>query len=336
MDELHTKGYLLLKDALKISEKEEAHSYIRGQLMDYASMKKFIENTMLEKINQSLDIDITYTKFRVSNNNNSVDAGGFHRDISMLQKDAPAVPIYTCLCYLDKTVMELVPETHTALTMSYMEAFSKFNNSIQLSLNPTDLLIFHSSLIHRGIFTENLGQRRLIQVFNCFLTKADFETYSPRLLDIEGDSKFSDFFIVLYKSYFTSFIPNLFGYLNSATGSGVTWSTNLPKCTDMDLEPYWYGSSEGLCPRVRIEPNTMQKTNQYYIAFENDTLPSSCGAEYKYLKFTRQFIIYFAVLFLMIGAIVAIIIAGIPLILTPTFKKTIKRLFASLNKNLLS
>jgi len=210
-----------------------------------------------------------------------------------------------------------------------MEAFSQLNNRIQLSLNPTDLLIFHSSLIHRGIFSENLGQRRLIQVFNCFLTKADFETYSPRLLDIEGNSKFSDFFIVLYKSSFTAFIPNLFSYLNAATGNGVMWSTNLPKCADMDLEQYWYGSSEGLCTRVRIEPNTMQKTNQYYIAVKNETLPSSCGADYKYLKFTRQFILYFIVLFLIIGVIVALIIVGMPYLITPTFKKTIKRFFRS-------
>jgi len=325
MDELNDKGFLLLKDALTNSDIQEAHKYIQGQQMDYTSMIRFIENIMLKKINRSLDIDITYTKFRVSNNNNSVDAGGFHRDIIPLRKNVTPLPLYTCLCYLDKTVMELIPGTHTTPVMSYTEAFSKFNSSIKVSLNPTDLLIFNSSLIHRGIFTENLGQRRLIQVFNCFLNKNDFMKYSPRLLDIEGDNKFSDVFLMLYKSSITSFVPNLFGYLNAATGSGVTWTKTLPICTDMNLDSYSYSSSEGLCSRIHVEPHTMQKTNQYYIAIENAKFPSSCSTEYKFLKYTRQFVLYFLVLLLFIVLVSSIIIIYTPYILSQVFSRTIKR-----------
>ena len=209
--------------------------------------------------------------------------------------------------------MELIPGTHNTLEMSYIDAFSTFNNSITIPLNPTDLLIFNSALIHRGIFTENLGQRRLIQVFNCFINKHDFMQYSPRLLDIEGDNRLSDVFVMLYKSPLTAFIPNLFGYLNTATGSGAP---SLPTCTDLNLDSYWYGSSEGLCSRVQVIPNTLQKTNLYYIAIENAKLPTSCAAEYKFLKFTRQFILYLVVLLFCIVAFVSLIITTVPYILT--------------------
>ena len=313
MKELNSKGFIVLKDVLKKSDIEKAHSYIQEQQMDYASMTTFIENTMLKKINHSLDVDITYTKYRVSNNNNSVDAGGFHRDIVPLHTNAPPVPVYTCLCYLDKTVMELIPGTHNTLEMSYIDAFSTFNSSITIPLNPTDLLIFNSALIHRGIFTENLGQRRLIQVFNCFINKHDFMQYSPRLLDIEGDNKLSEIFLMLYKSSLTSFLPNLFGYLNTATGGGTP---SLPTCTELNLDSYWYGSSEGLCSRVKVVPNTLQKTNLYYIAIENAKLPTSCAAEYKYLKYTRQFILYLVVLLCSIVACVTLLVIGAPYILT--------------------
>jgi len=325
MDELDNKGFLVLRGVLKKSDIEEAHKYIQGQQMDYASMTRFIENNMLKKINHSLDIDITYTKFRVSNNNNSVDAGGFHRDIITLHKNVPLLPVYTCLCYLDKTVMELIPGTHKTPAMSYMDALSRFGDSIRLPLNPTDLLIFNSSLIHRGIFTENLGQRRLIQVFNCFLNKSDFMKYSPKLLDIKGDKTFGDIFIMLYKSSITSFIPNLFGYLNTATGGGVGWTNNLPKCTDINLDSYMYSSSEGLCSRVNVKQGTLQKTNLYYIAIENATLPSYCNSDFKFLKYTRQFLLYFFILLLVVSVSVFLIIKSISYISIQEITRTMKR-----------
>ena len=47
-------------------------------------LAKFINNVMLMKANKLLNIECHYTKYRVSNNTNSSDAGTFHRDIIMV------------------------------------------------------------------------------------------------------------------------------------------------------------------------------------------------------------------------------------------------------------
>mgnify|MGYP006139919109 FL=1 len=48
----------------------------------------------MKRANKKLNMNLDYFKYRVSNNNNSSDAGSFHRDIHSY---AGVPEIYTCL-----------------------------------------------------------------------------------------------------------------------------------------------------------------------------------------------------------------------------------------------
>ena len=283
-------GFLILRGVMSSKEIETAKSFLDGQTMDYTKMKRFIEDIMLQKINTRLGFDIQYTKFRVSNNNNSVDAGAFHRDIHPIKTHVKNIPVYTCLCYLDSTVMELIPGSHLTPIFSYSKAFTEYYKAIRIFLNSNDLLCFNSSILHRGIFTENLPNRRLIQVFNCFPSKDDLRLYRSLVLDIKG-SPAIQFLSVLFKNSYTAFFPNLLGYLNSATGTGA--SDTIEESFSFDLFKYSFFSTEGGCQRLdTIIPGTKQTLNLYYINIPNDTLPDENKSEFLFYRYNRQFILY--------------------------------------------
>lgn len=307
MDQLNTEGYILFKNILSIDVINKGCSYIDDQRMDYNGMRNFIEQNMLKALNTKLNTSLIYTKYRVSNNNNSIDAGAFHRDIMPIHNNSPVVPIYTCLCYLDKTVMEIIPGTHKTIVMSYTDAIRTYSAKKSIVIEPSDLLIINSLLIHRGIFTEGLQSRRLIQVFNCYKNREDFDTYMPMIIDTPGDDKHQDLFLRIYKNYVTSMIPNIFGYLNAATGGGVRGSETIANCP-IDLSKYLYYSSEGLCKRVTVVPNTLQQINLYAIVIPKKTLDDSCRADYMYKRYNKQFYIYSTILFALFAILLTLIV----------------------------
>lgn len=309
IEELNSKGFLVLKNAITTQENAQARSCIQGQTMEYTKMKVFIEETMLKKLSTNINARISYGKFRVSDNNNSIDAGAFHRDIMPTTKSQTTLPVYTCLCYLDGTVMELIPGSHNNLVMSYKEALKTYQKKIRLIVEPTDLFIFNSSMIHRGIFTENLEHRRLIQVFNCFLNDTHKIQYGEQILSTPGNGSYSSLSLALYKNPITGFVPNLFGYFNAATGGGISNSESL-KCP-FDVSKYTFYSSEGLCERIDIVANTMQKLNLYYLKDKKNTLPIECMKSYMYDRYERQFMFYGLIVLLLTGLVIYMLIKGI-------------------------
>ena len=318
IEKLHSDGYVILKNAISEENNLEARSYIVDQTMDYTKMKLFIQDVMLNKFSKHLDANLSYGKFRVSDNNNSIDAGAFHRDIMPTNKSQTTLPIYTCLCYLDGTVMELIPGSHKHLVMSYTDALKQYEKKIRITVSPTDLLIFNSSIIHRGIFTENLKNRRLIQVFNCFLNSQDHSYIYPQILCTPGNGAYSSLSLSLYKNPITGFIPNLFGYLNTATGGGISDSESL-KCP-FDLSKYTFYSSEGACARIDIIPNTMQQLNLYCVKNKKNTLPETCMKSYMYDRYERQFVYYGLIVLLLSIILIYIIFKSTSLIKRFLFK----------------
>lgn len=298
MDQLESLGYLVLRNVLTHEEVEQGRSCIHGhETMDYTAMRSFIEQRMLPAIDRQLKTEIQYAKFRVSNNNNS-DAGALHRDIIPVRLSSPTLPIYTCLSYLDKTTMEIIPGTHKRITMTYLEALALYGGREQIVVRPNDLLIINSLVIHRGIFTENLPNRRIIQVFKCCLNKADFDRYVHQIVNVPGNEAGSDLSLLLYKNSYTAFIPNFFGYITTATGEHLTATGRLGDCS-FDLTPFQFFSPEGLCLRVAVVPGTPQKLNLYCLTSVNITLPDSCIAGYMGIRY-RQFAYFSSFLILLV------------------------------------
>ena len=153
-----------------------------------------------------------WSKLRISDNNNNTDAAAFHRDLVCYedpQEKRYPIPIYTCLCYLDEGIMEIIPGED--------ESWGKRQ---PIHLSPGDVLIFRSDTLHRGIFPSQKQQkhRRLIQLFECFTSVSDYNFYYPKILFVPARSSHGK----KYQSWTTSTmilpIINYISFKNAASG----------------------------------------------------------------------------------------------------------------------
>ena len=158
------------------------------------------------------------------------------------------------------------------------------------------MLVFRSMLLHRGIFTEGLENRRLIQVFDIFPSPSDYNTYAPKILHVPGNETYSDLMIRLNRHHLTSNIINVIGFLNALTGCGHRHEMFSKYFRDK----YFYFASEGLRGRLEIIPGQAQEINKYIIINKGDDLPSQIREAYTYYCYNRQLAIYSMLLLLVI------------------------------------
>lgn len=175
MNSINENGYLILKNVLHPQELQYGLNSDNNGIVDYNIMKQFIDNHFMPVIitNTNFMKNPKYIKFRYSNNNNSTDASTFHSDIYDYTGNE-VMPIYTCLCYFDKTQMEIIPGSHKRQFHNDNSCISSYNKKRLIDIEPGDILIFHANLYHRGTNFNTQGNRRLLQVFEVF---PDDETY---------------------------------------------------------------------------------------------------------------------------------------------------------------
>jgi hypothetical protein len=200
-------GYIIIKNILTPEQLQKGLLCDNHGKVNYRSMKKFIDSEFLPTIkkNTSFMKDPVYVKFRYSNNNNSTDASTFHSDVYNYTS-SETIPIYTCLCYFDKTQMELIPGSHK-------KEFQSINNSIQsfftkkvVDIHPGDILVFHANLYHRGINYNTGKDRRILQVFEVFPDKNIYHEKQKQLLTVVTSKK-SSMNILTHISYLISKVP---------------------------------------------------------------------------------------------------------------------------------
>lgn len=176
MNNINDDGYLILKGVLLPQQLQNGLNSDNDGIIDYRIMRDFIDNDFIPTISTNTDFmkNPKYIKFRYSNNNNSTDASTFHSDIYNFTDDE-IMPIYTCLCYFDKTQMEIIPGSHKKQFHNENSSISSYNKKCLFTIEPGDILIFHANMYHRGTNFDKQGNRRLLQVFEVF---PDNETYS--------------------------------------------------------------------------------------------------------------------------------------------------------------
>jgi hypothetical protein len=191
----HDDGYLLLRNKLSNDEIEFLLTCSTSDnKINYKIVKDFIDNYFMRSIikNTTFITNPTYYKFRYSDKKNSTDASLIHSDIYNFNDKIEHVPLYTCLCYLDDSQMELVPGSHKKTNLSWLESYNK---KIQVDLKRGDILIFYSGLHHHGINYHDNPNRRLLQVFDVFPNKQVFDTNVDKLrIVITKGSIFADIF----------------------------------------------------------------------------------------------------------------------------------------------
>ena len=216
MYEISNNGYILLKNVLS---KEQLQNGLKCDNNDgtvnYICMKKFIDNDFMPTIKNNVKLFKTtnYIKFRYSNNNNSIDASTFHSDIYN-HTDSEIIPIYTCLCYFDRTQLEVIPGSHKkAFHRNNTNSISSFYKKIIITVNPGDILIFHANLYHRGIGFNSQNNRRILQVFEVFPNNNAYSQYYNKLITVvTSKTIFTNY--VSQLSYLISKYPSIIDNLN--------------------------------------------------------------------------------------------------------------------------
>lgn len=297
IESLKQKGYFVFRSEIGATEVEQGRSYIKDNTVLYTSVTDFIQKSMVDRINKIFGWNCQYVKYRVSDNNNSSDASAFHRDIICQDPKKEIYPIYTILSYLDTTVMEIIPTSHARPVGSYKDSIKTYRKKERLTMNPGDLMVFSSTMLHRGIFTDRPLHRRLIQVFEVFPNKEQYEMCAHKFLHIPSPRpKLSALSIFASKFKLSAIIINIYGYLNALTGYGYS-SGPLEK---YNLKNFTYLASEGLQGRITVEPNQWQTINKYVLNKSVSDFPEIYRKNLNFIQYSRQHILYSLITVLLI------------------------------------
>jgi hypothetical protein len=207
-------GYLIIKNILTPEQLERGLKCDNNGKMNYQSMKRFIDDDFLPCITKNTNVlkEPIYIKFRYSNNNNSTDASTLHSDVYN-HTTMNTIPVYTCLCYFDKTQLEIIPGSHNKEFKLNNNSITSFSSRKTIDIEPGDLLIFHANLYHRGLKYNAGKNRRVLQVFEVFPDKETYNEYSNKLLTVITSKK-SSMNILTQLSYYISKFPNLIDGIN--------------------------------------------------------------------------------------------------------------------------
>lgn len=186
MKNLFDNGFLVFENVISKNSENIINYNIDNDVIDYKSVKDYIDSFMMPTIANKLNINykIPYHKYRYSNNNNSTDASTFHND-NYNFSNMNIIPVYTCLSYFDEAKLELVPKSHIKKNRTWNKLMENYNNRIELLIPANSIIIFNSALFHRGKSFEKGKNRRLLQVFDCFINEDDFKNYSNRLISVQ-------------------------------------------------------------------------------------------------------------------------------------------------------
>ena len=209
MNEINNNGYLLIKNILTKEQLDTCLNCDNNGTINYIKMKYFIDNIFIPSVSSNTNFipKPKYIKFRYSNNNNSVDASTFHSDVYNYSS-SETIPIYTCLCYFDKTQMELIPGSHKKQFHSQNFSINSYFQKIIIDIEPGDILVFNANLYHRGRNYDTKGNRRLLQVFEVFPDEDTFQNnYNNFLTVITSNSSAVN--LVSQFSYIISKMPLL-------------------------------------------------------------------------------------------------------------------------------
>ena len=175
MEELKERGYIIFNKEIP----QERVEYGRQQINDkvnYYRLKGFIDNDLMKRANLRLNSNLDYLKYRVSNNNNSSDAGIFHRDIHSY---AGVPEIYTCLTYLDESIMEIIVGSHKKISIPLMEAITYLKKRKKIKMKPDDIIV--ASYVGRPQ-TQDEYNRNLFMLAEYYNAKIGFENDRGELI----------------------------------------------------------------------------------------------------------------------------------------------------------
>ena len=262
MDNLENRGFIILRNVISSNNIKYAQNSITTKLVNYKNIEMYLKNVQTTIYNYTR-INFKITKYRVSNNNNSIDAGHLHKDIRAYNNNK-SVPIYTCLSYLDKTIVQLIPYSHKKIK----HKISAFNKRLNIEINPGDILIINAALIHRGLFYFKTEHRRLIQLFDC-IEKKKYNTISKEILHTPCINKCNNTINKINKFINTNQnITNILSFLYYYCNISNNYGDNFNYLKNTKYKKFKYISTEADNIRYYPKYNGYEKIN-CYILLEN-------------------------------------------------------------------
>jgi len=296
--ELEEKGYVLLPKILNAQDLKFAQASFFNSKICYGNLNTVNQN-YLNIIKNKLDLDLVSMKYRASNNNNSTDAGMFHRDIHLTQLDK--YPIYTCLLYLDDAIMEVVPGSHRVAVMTFWESLQFYPLRKKLQILPGSILIFHSSLIHRGVFGKPQKNRRLIQQFTC-VPRKELEVWQNKILHApcppQGRKGNAICNQILNLIPLVFYISNFLVYLNVSRG----YAFNFELHSRLKVPEVICISPETNQKRIEIKPNILYSSNKFVVNPDINLLDIA-SADYQTYNFYSHWYHHLSLLFKIVSLV---------------------------------
>jgi hypothetical protein len=261
--------------------------------VDYGAVNAFLIEAVLPFVAARLAWDRpVYTKYRVSDGNNSVDASTLHRDVIVKSDRLPVpLPLFTVLVYVDASDLELIPGSHRTPALPYDDTLTCFDARARLHVDAGDVVVFYATLLHRGIFTTRQPRRRLLQVFDTFPTAAVAASIAPQIVHVPGRES-HDGILTWAARRGTVIEPmNLVGYLNAATGYGGLASR-------LDCDDAAIYSSEGKRGRWHPTPSDVVGPINKYVynprtaAMQRQLTAPACRRMFDWKFYNRQYGVY--------------------------------------------
>lgn len=156
--------------------------------------------------------------------------------------------------------------------INYIKAFKLFLNKKKIYMKQGDILIFHATLIHRGIFYTNQKERRLLQCFDCIPTDK-YNILKNKIYHLpcktNCDKTFANIIKFISKINIIIEFLNFISYFNVAKGYGL--ESEIFKKLKHNNKPLnkFYFSTEDNTPR--LDPKyTKFETGNMYILLDNN------------------------------------------------------------------
>lgn len=310
-DHIDKKGYVILRNVIPLEEIIKARKNITSDKVLYKNLEYYIDNVIIEAVYDKLDIGLVCSKYRVSNKNNSNDAAAYHRDIQIHTDNYDKnIEIYTVLNYLDGGNMKLIPGSHEYPHMGIRQMVDFYGKGKELILGPTDILIFRSTVLHKGLFYFPQDNRRLIQCFDC-IPSNKFEELNSQILHTPCISKcytkFENMMILLSKNIVFINLLDIINFYNVAGGYGYKEYGVLKRLYG---DKYKYISTEA--NNHRINKSKMKegwgKLNVYVNRFELNDWKVESESMIKFYTVILSSSIILAIVFMLVCLVIGLVL----------------------------
>lgn len=238
---------------------------------DIESLKKSImKDTMVNYKNMAETIDgiikrnfpsYNWEKYRPSLTGSNIhDASMFHRDVISNDYSKTRGIFYTMVIYLQDSDFTYIPYSNGKLE-------ADLDKQETTTVNKGDLVVFDSTMLHRGNFNKNRDNRTCIQIFNVI-----HKDKLDNLNDIK-DTMMSDSFMesVLYADWLRNIFKEvsdsyyIFNPTSNGTDTLMLMTEGGSKRTESEVEKHnLYYLNKNYPVKIHAIESNLEKTYRFY------------------------------------------------------------------------